>query len=38
MKLENAEKNATKWQEKFNDLLYENCEMKNKVKSVLKFH
>lgn len=31
MKLEGAEKKATEWQNKYNDLLYENRDIKNKV-------
>lgn len=32
-KLEEAEKSSAEWQEKYSELLYENRDMKNKVKS-----
>lgn len=32
LKLKDAEKNSVEWQQKYNDLLHEKCDIKNKVK------
>jgi len=37
LQLDGAEKTATEWKKKYNELLNENCEIKHKVTLTLKF-